>query len=415
MNILFVHQNYPGQFKHLAPRLAQDSQNSVVVMTSRESYPRADGIRYIDYDPPKPPTSGIHHYIGGLEGHIRRGQNVVRQALKLKEEGFIPDIILAHPGWGESLFLKDVFEKSKVLILCEFYYHFHGADMDFDPEFPPVLDDKFRLRIKNATQLLALESADMGVSPMHWQKSLYPQEFQYKISVQHEGVDTKTVVPDSTARLELEDGSIFCVGDNVLTFVNRNLEPYRGYHIFMRALERILKDNPDCHVLIAGEDGVSYGKRLPNNQTYKEKYLSEVNVDRDRIHFLGKVPYETYLKVLQVSRAHVYLTYPFVLSWSMLEAMSAQCLVIGSATAPVTEVLKHKKNGLLVRFFDIAQLANTVTDALREPDKYFPLRERARLDIVDKYDLETRTLPGQIRLLEKLAGTKRTQRSRKAR
>ncbi|WP_034641558.1 glycosyltransferase family 4 protein [Desulfovibrio inopinatus] len=415
MNILFLHQNYPGQFKHLAPRLAQDTDNTVIAMTSssQDVQSKDENITYIQYDPPKSVTDGIHPYIASFESSIRRGQNVVRQALQLKKDGFVPDIVLAHPGWGESLFIKDVFDTAKLAILCEFYYHFRGADIGFDPEFPPKLDDMFRLRIKNSTQLLALETTDMGISAMHWQKSLYPSEFQYKIVVQHEGIDTSVVVPNSEAQLQLDDGTIFSAGDNVLTFVNRNLEPYRGYHVFMRALERIQKENPDCHVLIVGGDRVSYGRKLPNQQTFKEKYLAEVNVDRDRIHFMGNVPYETYLKVLQVSRAHVYLTYPFVLSWSMLEAMSAQCLIIGSATAPVTEVLKHKKNGLLFRFFDVPGLANLVTEALHEPEKFVHLREKARSDMVNKFDLVTRTLPNQIRLLEKLLGKKGRTGSRK--
>ena len=402
VNFLFLHQNFPGQFRHVAAALAHDPRHRVVAVGETENIqnrPRLHPkIRVLGHPAPPPLTPGTHHYIRDYERAIRRGQLTARVVMELRQSGFQPDVVAVHPGWGEGLFLKDVFPKARHIHYCEFFYRAHGSDVGFDPEYPSGLDDQLKVRIKNSTQLVGMESADAGLSPTHWQKAQYPACWQEKIHVLHEGIDTRTVVPDDTAEIEV-DGRSFRAGDKVLTYVARNLEPYRGFHIFMRALPEVLERHPDAHVLIVGGEDVSYGSHPPEGQTYRSLMQSELGekLDWARVHFLGKVPYSRFLKLLQVSAAHVYLTYPFVLSWSMLESMAAGCVLVASDTAPVREVVQHGHNGVLVDFFDVSALSRQINEVLAHPEAHREMRVRARETVVANYDLTTHCLPGAVR------------------
>lgn len=388
MNVLFIHQNFPGQFRHLAGHLASDPRNQVVAICQPQA-PRHPLVRNtIVYKPARRPGQGTHHYLRTMEDGVLNGQAVAKVLLKLKKAGFTPDIVIAHPGSGEALYVKDIYPKTKLLSLFEFFYHADGADANFDPEYPLSLDGRARIRTRNALHLLNLDACDAGVSPTHWQKSLHPPEFHSAISVIHEGVDTDMVRPNPTQKFPLPNGKVLTRQDEVVTYVARNLEPYRGFHQFMRGAEEICRRRPNVEIVIVGGDDVSYGQRLPKGQTYREKLLQEISIDHERVHFLGKLPYASYLSLLQVSSAHVYLTVPFVLSWSMLEAMSSGCLVIGSDTTPVREVLGHGKNGLLVDFFSPKQIAEAVNDVFVHPDRMQKIRLAAREHIAENYDVK---------------------------
>ena len=347
-----------------------------------------------------------------------RGEACARRLLTMRKEGFRPDLVIAHPGWGESLFVKDIWPDAVLVSYMEFFYHANGYEVGFDPEFPKrgIISD-VRVHLKNAPFLLALDDSDCGISPTHWQHTSLPAAYRDKVSVLFDGVDTDRVQPDPDASVMLEqspdagDGSgahssvlpkVLGRNDEVVTFVNRCLEPYRGYHIFMRALPRILEQRPDAHVLIIGGDSNGYGAQPAAGTTWREVFLREVRdrIDESRIHFLGVVPYKTYLSVLQISSCHVYLTYPFVLSWSCIEAMSAGCLVVGSRTPPVEEVIVHNENGLLVEFFDIAGLADTVVNCLSDPDAWAHLRSAARRTVQERYDLKRICLPALFGFIE---------------
>ena len=402
MKVLLVHQNFPGQYLHLARHLGAVPGNEVVFITQRSSA-ELPGVRKIVYKPARAVTKGIHHYIQETEAGVLNAQNVARVALDLKASGFVPDVMLAHNGWGELWYLKDVFPQSPLIGYLEFFYKLAGADVGFEPSSAPaIFDTAPRIRTKNIGNLLALHAIDVGQSPTWWQKSLYPAEYQAKIHVAHEGVDTAIVAPDPAARLVVP-GSSMTLGreDEVITYVARNLEPYRGFPSFMRSLAEILAARPAARVLIVGGDETSYGPALPDKQTFRAQMLQELDgrLDLSRIHFLGKVPYSTYLKILQVSSVHVYLTYPFVLSWSMLEAMAAGCVVVGSSTAPVTEVIRHGENGWLVDIFDPAAIAARVVDVLAHRDDQAGIRLDARRHIVENFDLRTICLPAQLNLL----------------
>lgn len=406
MKYLFVHQNFPAQFVHVARHLASDPANQVVALCAQENLPRAlqllPQLKIFAYPPSEPGGKATHHYLRDFEGHVRRGQNVARAALQLRDQqGFRPDVVAVHPGWGEALFLRDVFPEARHVHYLEYYYHGEGGDVGFDPEFPSSMDSRLKVRVKNSTQLIGLVACDQGVSPTRWQKERYPAEFQHKISAIHEGVDTSIVRPDAQACFQIA-GHAFRPGDELVTYVARNLEPYRGFHSFMRALPALQALRPNAHVLIVGGDGVSYGARLPEGQTYRQRYCAELQdrVDWSRVHFTGQLAYSEYLKALQVSAAHVYLTYPFVLSWSMLESMAAGCLLLGSATTPVQEVIRDGENGLLVDFFDSEALARRLADVLASPQDYAHLREKARQTIVENYDLKTVCLPQMLQFLQ---------------
>lgn len=404
MRVLFVHQNFPGQFKYLAPVLAQQPGHEVVALAMRED-PKLPRVRHVRYQVGRGSTPQIHPWAVDFESKLIRAEAAARAASQLKASGFVPDLICVHPGWGESLFLKDVFPTARMLSWCEYFYQPQGFDAGFDPEYPEPDFNDWRLRAKNAGNLLALDVTDWGITATQFQKSSHPLRYQPRISVIHEGIHTDTVRPQAGVRLSLSNGAVLNDGDELLTFVNRNLEPLRGFHVFMRALPRILRERPQARVAILGGDEVSYGKTPTGGVSARQRLLRELDgqLDLSRVLFLGKLPYAQYLALLQASRVHVYLTYPFVLGWSMLEAMAAGCLVIGSRTAPVTEVLEHGVNGLLVDFFDTDALATAACDALARPEQYRPLREAARRTVTERYDLRRVCLHQQLALLQAVA------------
>jgi glycosyltransferase involved in cell wall biosynthesis len=409
MKLLFVHQNFPGQYRRLAPYFAADPKNQVVSLSERHAnrppvnFP---GIRRALYDPPPGASKGTHHYLQGVEAAVRRGQSAVKVAIELRKQGFVPEVICAHPGWGEALYLKEVFPQAKLLNYYEFFYRFKGSDVGFDAEYPSTLDDMFKAPTKNATQLLSFVGADAGLSPTEWQRDQYPPFWRKLITVIHDGIDTATVRPDPQAVVKLEKAGLeLRASDEVITYVSRNLEPYRGFHVFMRALPEILRRRPKAHVIVVGGDEVSYGRRPPAGKTYRQQLMAEVGKDLDlaRVHFTGKVPYSQFISILQISTTHVYLTYPFVLSWSMLESMAAGCLVVGSRTPPVEEVIRDRENGLLCDFHSPADVAAKVVEALAEREALRPLRERARQTVLERYDLKTVCLPRHVALIQSLA------------
>jgi glycosyltransferase involved in cell wall biosynthesis len=386
MRILFLHQNFPGQFPHIAAYLAKNTKNQVISISQQQARGLEKVANFV-YKPSRQITKGVHHYIAGLESAVLNGQATAQLMDALKQKGFTPDIVIGHAGWGETLYVKDVFPKAKLINYFEFFYHATGADTDFDPEFPNTVDDVLRIRTKNSINLLNLVSTDAGISPTQWQKSLYPTEFQSKISVIHEGINTDIAKPNPKAEFTLPNGKKLTKKDKVVTYVARNLESYRGFHTFMRALPALCQRHPDCHVLVVGGDDVSYGRKPDGVQHFREKMQNEVKIDENQVHFLGKLPYAEYIKVLQISSAHVYLTVPFVLSWSMLEAMAAGCVVIGSNTAPVQEVIDGK-NGLLVDFFTPDEIVAAVDAVLSKPQAYDLMRQKARETIVNNYNIK---------------------------
>ena len=387
MNILFLHPNFPAQFRHLATVLAKNSKNRVVFGTKRKEGSIAGVFKAI-YTPSREARPETHHYVRNLENAVLQGQAVYRLAEQLKKERFIPDVVYGHSGWGPTLFIKDIFPKAELLCFFEWFYRAHGSDADFDPKEPLTVDDEARIRIKNTAILTDLYSCDRGLAPTYWQRKQFPQEFHSKITVCHDGIDTNYFQPKPGAKLVLPNKKLdLSEVDEIVTYVARGMEPYRGFPQFMEAVSILLKKRPNCHVVVVGEDRVAYGRSLPDGKTYKQLMLETYDYDLSRLHFTGLLPYSQYLQVIQASSVHVYLTRPLVLSWSMLEVMSTGGLVLGSKTPPVEEVIEDGVNGLLVDFFAIDRIVERIEDVLDNPDNMDNLRVKARETIQEKYDL----------------------------
>ncbi len=405
MKLLFVHQNFPGQFLRLAPEM-QRLGHDVRALTSSTN--RNDSSVPVLRYPFKPErVEPLQTRLGRTFTQMGdRAVAVARFAKTLRAEGYVPDVIYGHSGWGETLFLKEVWPEAKLLVFSEFYYRGLYADSGFDKEFSdPGFDEVMIAQGRAAHMAQSLAHADLGISPTEWQASTHPPLLRKHLEVIFDGVDCDRLAPNPKASFTLPNGNVLKRGDEVLTFVNRNLEPYRGYHIFMRALPDVLAARPEAQVVIVGEDGVSYGKRPDDGSKWKDIFLNEVKdrLDLSRVHFTGRVLYDHLVDLMHVSRVHAYLTYPFVLSWSMVEALAAAVLVVGSNTAPVAEVIQDGINGRLVDFFDVKGWSDALTDALARPEAYERLRETARAMAREKYDLRTVCLPRQIALLNRLA------------
>jgi glycosyltransferase involved in cell wall biosynthesis len=416
MNILFIHQNFPGQFKFLAPALVKSGHKVTAMNMQKNHQSTWQGVRLVNYTAKRGSTPNVHPWVSDFETKTIRAEACFKAALQMKQQGYMPDVIVAHHGWGESLFLKEVWPKAKLGIYCEFFYHPHGADVGFDPEFPATDEGEVcRLRLKNLNNLLHFEVADAGISPTHWQASTFPEPFKNKITVVHDGIDTLAIAPNPAVSLTLKMISgqdlVLTRQDEVITFVNRNLEPYRGYHTFMRALPQLLKERPNARVLLVGADNVSYGARPDSAKygaaTWKDIFANEVrgqisDADWQRVHFLGHVPYQYFIPLLQLSTVHVYLTYPFVLSWSLLEAMSAGCANVASDTQPLREAIVHNETGKLIDFFDTSALTHSVCELLNNPKERKRLGANARAFAQANYDLQTVCLPKQSAWVERL-------------
>ena len=401
MNILFIHPNMPGQYKHLAQAFGKEGGHRIFFITKHKTAEIA-GVTRITYAMPKldapPPT---HRYLATATRGVMQGQQVWRVCHALREkEQFIPDIVITHPGWGDALFIKDIFPTARVLSFFEFYYHVTGADVGFNEAVSE--DDRARVRMKNVTNLINLEQADWGVAPTVWQHSLHPPEFQPKISVLHDGIDTTVCAPNAQASMTLADGMVLRAGDEVLTYVARNFEPYRGFPTFMKAAEIVLRERPNLRIVAIGADDVSYGRKAPDGMTYRQMLMKEVNLPKDRIHFVGMLPYEDLIRLFQISAAHLYLTFPFVLSWSMLEAMSSGVALVASDTKPVREVVTHGVNGLLADFFSPSDVAAKITQLLDDPNRNAAMRAAARATVEERFDLRT-LLPLHMQLVREVA------------
>lgn len=412
MRILFIHQNFPGQFKHLAPTLAAQGHEVVALGINNPSTP-TPGVKIVLHRPQftaiVPGGDADAAALHELRQKMERGTSVARALQALQRGGFTPDLVYAHSGWGEAFYIKDVYPDAKLLVYAEYFYQANGGDSHFDPEFSRSSEgSQRRLHTKNIHLMHALTHADCGLSPTQFQRDRHPEPLRKRIEVIHDGIDTHRFAPSAKAHISLRNAGIrLTAQDEVITFAVRELEPYRGFHIFMRALPEILVRRPNAHVILVGGSGASYGAAAPAGSTWRQIFHDEVaaRLDHRRVHFVGKLPHATLTQLMQVSTVHVYLTYPFVLSWSLMEAMSVGCLIVASDTAPVREQISHGENGLLVDFFDPHALADTVIHAIERRAALQPLRDAARAHVMAHHDLTKVCLPAQMALVTRLVGT----------
>ncbi|UFS65087.1 glycosyltransferase [Paracoccus denitrificans] len=404
MKILFVHQNFPAQFLHLAPALAARGHH--VVGLTDEKNPRPSPVRVVRYK--TPPELNLSPMLGRTYSEMaERGWLAARGCRALRDRhDYTPDLIFGHSGWGETLFLREIWPDAKLLVYAELMYRTRGHDVGFDPEISPDSDEaRVNTVARSAHLIQGLVQADAGLAPTRYQADSFPPELRRKLTVIHDGIDTVKVCPNPLAEFPLPDGRKLRAGDEVLTYVSRSLEPYRGFHRFMRALPEVLRARPNAQVVLVGGEGVSYGGLPKDAAGWKEKLLAELDgqLDLSRVHFMGRVPYPQYLALLQVSRVHCYLTYPFVLSWSLTEAMAAGCYVVGSDTEPVRELVRDGKNGRLVPFFDQLALEVALIRGLAGDPDAARLQAAARETILQGYDLHRHCLPQLIDWVESFA------------
>jgi len=408
MKLLVIHQGFPGQFKHLIAQLQARGDQITAISVPRPKAQIPSGIRYYAYQVHRGNNPGTHRLAIETETKVLRGEATAEVAYKLREEGYKPDLILAHPGWGEALFLSDIWPMVPQLHYVEFAYGAQGTDYDFADRYAlkQTWQEKARGRMKNANVFLNLQNMSWGITPTKFQFSTIPRWAQSKTSVIHDGINTIWACPDPSAKLHLSNGLSFSAKDEIITFVNRTFEPYRGIHILLEALPTVLKARPEAQVLLVGQNTpkVSYGANRSDGIGWLSALRNELGdqLDWNRVHALGKVTHSTLRQIFRISSAHVYLTYPFVLSWSLLEAMSCETLVIASATTPVQEVIQDNVNGLLVTFSDSQQLAKQLIDVLNKPEQFNQLRKAARETIIQHFELAS-CLKHQLALVDAVA------------
>jgi len=406
LRILFIHQNFPAQYLHLAAALV--ARGDEVVAIGGPTARTLPNVPLHRYSPcPSADIPLCHPWASDFQTKILRAEAVCATLERLLASGFRPNLVVGHPGWGELLGVKDLLPHVPVLHQVEFVYQLEGGDFGFDPEFAqPDWRVRTRLRLRRTSQILAFHDLDWGMAPTAWQASRAPAEFRHRISVIHEGINTDLIAPRANCIVKLRRaGLVFRAGDEVVSFVARSLEPYRGFHRFLRMLPRLQQLRPRAQVLIVGGDGVSYGAEPAGGGTWKARLLRELEgqLDLSRVHFVGRVSHPVLHDLFRVAACHVYLTYPFVLSWSALEAMACGSVLVASATPPVQEVIQGGENGILVDFFDGDGLAQRIADVLADPAAFRTVAENARQTVVDKFDLKRCCLPRQIALIDRLA------------
>jgi glycosyltransferase involved in cell wall biosynthesis len=403
MRLLFVHQNMPGQYREMVAWLAAQGGHEIVFLTQRRGED-PPGVRRVVYAPHHRPAEDAYGLSKVWEEAAGTGFGAAQAALRLREAGFVPDVIVGHTGWGELLFLPRVWPGVPILGHFEYYYRATGGPVGFDPEEPVTAHAPYLLDARNAVPNANLHVVTQGVAPTRWQRDRFPEAFHDKMYVCHEGIRTDRLGPDPDVSLTLGRTGRLTRGDEIFTYMARNMERTRGFHVFMRALPRILEARPDARVLIVGGSGASYGRASQAEGGFRAEMEREVGhlVDWDRVHFLGQLPYEDYVRVIQLSRCHVYLTMPFVLSWSLLEAMAMEATIVASDVAPVREAVTHGQTGLLVDFFDPARLAAQVAEVLAAPARFAHLGRAARASVAARYDFLDICLPEHLRRIDGL-------------
>ena len=404
-NILIVHQNFPGQFPHIADALL--ARGDRVAAIGGKTARARPGIDFRRWSTQRGTAKDVFDPATRAEADIIRGTAALTAAMQLKRDGFAPDVILGHPGWGETLFLKEVWPEARIILFGEMLYRSHGGDLNFDPEFgEESMARNVRAHAKNATQVLAFAYADRIVCPTPFQASSFPASLQGMIHVIHEGVDISHAQRRPDASLTLPDGRKLDRHTPVITFVNRTFEPLRGFHIFMRALPAFLDACPEAEVVLIGQAALSgYGGESPNGKDWKSFLLDELGdrLDMARVHFVGKVAHSALIDAFSIARAHVYYTYPFVLSWSLVEAMAAECVILASDVAPVQDAITNGVEGVLLPFFDVAALSDTLIRAVREPEAFVDMGAAARKRALSDYD-QARGTAAWLALIDELVG-----------
>ena len=405
MKLLFIHQNMPGQYRELVQWLAATQQHEIVFLTQRAKSPKFAGVRTVRYKTHHKAADDAYGLSKTWENAAGNGFAAAKAVQELVAGGFVPDIVIGHVGWGEMSFLREVLPDTPSIGFFEYYYSVHGGPVGFDPAAPPSHHAPYLMQGHNVVPLFNIEQVTLGHSPTLWQRNRFPDSFHDKIYVCHDGIRTDKLVPNPKAKVDLgRIGRPLTRKDEVVTYMARYLETTRGYHMFMRALPHIQKARPNARVIVIGGNDASYGGKSKHPGGLRGEMEKEVGhlLDWDRLHFLGQVPYDSYQQIIQISSCHIYLTMPFVLSWSLLESMSMGATIVASDVPPVREAMTHGETGMLVDFFDAEAIAAQVVDVLERPRDFAHLGPAARQHVIDSYDFHSVCLPEHLRQINAL-------------
>ncbi len=405
MRFIFIHPNFPAQYRNIVEILGENPKNEVLYITAN---PRPEweipGVKKVLFKEKNTRDNLPSKPLKNFAAIHAKAEAVARVLFTLRKQKFIPDLIIGHSGWGSTLFIKDIFPEVPFLGCFEWYYDKSYPDNEFESKNLPSASMRMRFRNLNLSILSDLTACNQGICPTQWQKSQFPKEFQNKLSVIHDGIQHNYFKPDPKMKLKLP-GLDLTLAKEIITYGARGFEPKRGFPQFIESIPHILEKRPDAHIVIAGEDRVCYSAKLPNGQTYKKMMTEKVDLDPDRVHFVGSLSYKHYLRFLQASTVHLYLTAPFVLSWSVLEAMSCQCLVVASDTQPVTEVIKDGVNGILTDLFSPVKIAEKVVTCLENPSLMENIKINARKTVKENYSLG-KTIPFLVQLMQEMVGAR---------
>ena len=365
MKLLLVHQNFPGQFRDLGPALCDRGHELKGIGSSqRPTDPRIEVLRYEHLLEKR---SGLPPLSLEVDEWIRRSEKVAELAMSLKKRGWAPDVMLAHPGWGEALLLKQVFPSSPLVIWPELWLR--PEHLGIDPAEMNVGQMQY-LRIKDWLIDGAMADASLAVLPTRYQAITFPQRWQKMIAVVHEGVPEGMLQMPRLRKLTIAEGTTLEPDVPVVTFISRNLEPMRGFPTFMRALPKLLANHPTVHVVIVGGDEVSYSSAPGDGRNWRDHMLDEIGdqIDRKRVHLFGRMPHDQLQKLYRRSDLHVYLSKAFVLSWSLLELMACGTPVLAEANPMMEELIKPGVNGALWRGHPDS-LASAILTLLQKPEQ----------------------------------------------
>ena len=386
MHAMFIHPNFPAQFGHIAAYLTQEKGWECTFVTSIDTTQMKVPFRHCNYRVKPGPLPKVFYNPGTLQELLEHALAVYR-GLRSHPE-IRPDVVVGHMSYGTMLYLRNLYD-------CPFVGYFEllpppfwSKELALRPEFPPTE----AARLSNATYhtftYLHLHMCDAGYTPTHFQYQTCPRELQYKLRVIFDGVDCELFCRHTLPRPFTFHGRTIGPQTRVVTYVSRGLESARGFDIFMKVAQRLTRELDDVLVLVAGDDRTNYGHEKPyiGNQSFKDYVLSQDQYDLSKIQFLGRIPLKDLPILYSLSDLHIYLTTPWVLSWSMMQAMASGCVVLGSATPPVEEVLQHEVNGLLAGFYDVERLSSLALAVLKDPQQYRPLGDAARQTILQRYE-----------------------------
>ena len=414
MRVLYVHQNFPAQFGHIAAHLAGRPGWECRFLSETPAGLVA-GVQKVQYRLTGGATAHNHFCSRTFENTVWHS-DAVYHAAKLMV-GYKPDLIVGHSGFGSTLFLRELYPDVPCINLFEYYYRPHGpdSDMDFRSDLGWVLGDQkyLRSRCRNAMILLDLQNCDAAYAPTHFQRSRFPAEYLPKIEVIFDGIDRSVYhAHDDALRPPVGHrpprtlaGFDLPADARIMTYVSRGFESMRGFDLFLETAVRVTAQVPDAHVIVVGTDRVAYGGDegyIAPSKTFKEWVLARGEFDLSRVHFAGRIPPQQLGRLLAATDLHLYLTVPFVLSWSMMDAMSCGATVLGSDTLPVSEMITDGATGLLAGFFDVDALTTKATAVLKDPAAYRPLGRAAEQMVVERYSLEA-VLPRMLSLYEATA------------